>query len=285
MPVMHGDPNDDDFVMDDLDAIAAAAAELDGNRPRRPNPLTIIQVKNPAKNVDGGGGGGLPGGGGWNRWASRQGLFLDTWLGSRRDSHFDHVTRRCIYSQRMSRLCEWQRYGIIFQMSASVLKGGHFGLFEREPLAPQKVKSVPFVCDFVKMCRCDQRATKKVSKNKPCTRPRQLCVTAVAGLALCMCMAGVLSWKLGSSSASSSSTGGTTYCPSPGSCFEDVAGAAYFLLGNRDVNNQKWTKNFDDISKSTTHSQSHSLNPFSLGGKTTLGGFATRKSSSNVEDL
>ena len=30
----------------------AARAELDGNRPRAPNPLTIIQVKNPEKNLD-----------------------------------------------------------------------------------------------------------------------------------------------------------------------------------------------------------------------------------------
>merc|ERR1719264_231410 len=29
-----------------------ARAELDGNRPRPPNPLTIIQVKNPEKNLD-----------------------------------------------------------------------------------------------------------------------------------------------------------------------------------------------------------------------------------------
>ena len=63
-----GGGEDDDFVIDDLDAIAAAAAELDGNRPRRPNPLTIIQVKNPAKNVDGGGGGGHGGPLGALRW-------------------------------------------------------------------------------------------------------------------------------------------------------------------------------------------------------------------------
>ena len=158
-----GGGEDDDFVIDDLDAIAAAAAELDGNRPRRPNPLTIIQVKNPAKNVDGGGGGGGP--------------------------------------------------------------GGPFGAGLRW------------------------------------TRPRQLCVTAVSGLALCMCVAGVLNWKLGSS-ASATGGGGTTYCPSPGSCFEDT-GAAYFLLGNNNNNNnQKWTKNFDDISKSIQRSSQ--LLPLSL---------------------
>lgn len=37
---------------------AAAAAELDGNRPRKHNPLTIIQVKNPERNLDDGAGSG-----------------------------------------------------------------------------------------------------------------------------------------------------------------------------------------------------------------------------------
>ena len=36
----------------DSEAAAIAAEELDGNRPRRANPLTIIQMKNPAKNLD-----------------------------------------------------------------------------------------------------------------------------------------------------------------------------------------------------------------------------------------
>jgi len=149
---------------DDLDAIAAAAAELDGNRPRRPNPLTIIQVKNPAKNVDSGGGsagchvlgGDGSGGGGGTFWSTRG----------------DHI---------------------------------HFGRWA--------------------------------------SRPRHLCVTAVTGLALCLCVAGILSWNLGGSSIG----GSTVYCSSPGSC-ADGGSAAYFLLGNNRANNyQKWTKNFDDI--------------------------------------
>ena len=51
-------------------ATAAAAAELDGNRPRKINPLTIIQVKNPEKNYDDGGCGSRRG-----RWRSSGKLY------------------------------------------------------------------------------------------------------------------------------------------------------------------------------------------------------------------
>ena len=36
----------------DIDDVAAAAEILDGCRPRKPSPLTIIQVKNPEHNLD-----------------------------------------------------------------------------------------------------------------------------------------------------------------------------------------------------------------------------------------
>ena len=55
------------------------------------------------------------------------------------------------------------------------------------------------------------------------------------------------------------SGGSTVYCSSPGSC-ADGGSAAYFLLGNNRANNyQKWTKNFDDISKYTLFYRSNIL--------------------------